>query len=737
MKRIPFLAGFGFLMVLYGILPGVLRAESANMESLLEMPLDQLVQIKVASNIVSDIEKQPVSITVITDRQIRLSGARTLNEVIMTYVPGFFLVEDQDDSIAAFRGLAPDNNSKVMLLLNGHNINTEWFWGPPDAVLNSINLDWIKRIEVIRGPGSVTLGQGALLGVINIVTRTGADAETAVFSGYGKDDFWKIGAQTAFQKAHTSGYMYAAAVDYDGQRLRETGWAAEKGFEGAAGGTVADAGHRLKRAENQTVVADIVHKGFRMDLLYTDQQRDLYNFYRDRDQFRQKLMNLNLEHELSVTENINLTTKASLARDDFYLSTVNGLTTGGTREDRYGLSAVANINDLIPDNRLAIGAEYRGFEFGEENANGDNFIINRLDDKTLTQLPRANQVRTWGYPDDIDVYSFFAEDFYALTPQTTLFAALRYDRHSEWRENVSPRLGALCSPDDRLNFRLSYQVGFRGAPGVHYGGGYKHDGLLRASNFDDIAAAQIPRDPSEPDSPYYENIPQTDPETMHSWELAMDARIQRRWHFNASSFFNIVEDVIDVGVIYADPAEFDMPAIGTDTPGDWNGYWFYKNTAGRIRHYGLEAGLAYAGRIFSAELSHSLVKLDADNAANKTSMYVTPNEHIRAYPEHVTRLNLMISPVDRITTAVNYLYYYSWYSPRPNQPDKKMDGNHILNLSAMINIIEDVELSLVVKNVLDEDELYPINKNAGEESLPDGSPALEEQTFWITLRHAF
>jgi len=79
MKRIPFLAGFGFLMVLYGILPVVLHAESADMESLIEMPLDQLVQVKVASNIVSDIEKQPVFITVISDRQIRLSGSGTLN----------------------------------------------------------------------------------------------------------------------------------------------------------------------------------------------------------------------------------------------------------------------------------------------------------------------------------------------------------------------------------------------------------------------------------------------------------------------------------------------------------------------------------------------------------------------------------------------------------------------------------------------------------------------------------
>ena len=59
----------------------------------------------------------------------------------------------------------------MLLLVNGVNMNTEFFWGPPGAILNSTNYDYIDRIEVIRGPGSVTLGQGALLGVINIITK--------------------------------------------------------------------------------------------------------------------------------------------------------------------------------------------------------------------------------------------------------------------------------------------------------------------------------------------------------------------------------------------------------------------------------------------------------------------------------------------------------------------------------------------------------------------------------------
>ncbi len=85
--------------------------------------------ISVASNISTDENKQPAAVTTITRQQLQLSSARTLAEALTLFVPGFFLVEDQDDMIMGFRGLAPDNNSKVMLLINGHNVNTEFFWG--------------------------------------------------------------------------------------------------------------------------------------------------------------------------------------------------------------------------------------------------------------------------------------------------------------------------------------------------------------------------------------------------------------------------------------------------------------------------------------------------------------------------------------------------------------------------------------------------------------------------------
>jgi len=182
---------------------GLWAACDTSFDDLINLPFEQLLEtdVSVASKVSNDPDKQPVSVTVVTREQLQLSAARTLNEALMVYVPGFFTVEDQDDTIAAFRGLAADNNSKVMMLLNGHNLNAEWFMGPPDAILNSNNFDWIERIEVIRGPGSVTLGQGALLGVINIITRKAEQlvpgchkSKLNLLSGAGLNNAWQGGA---------------------------------------------------------------------------------------------------------------------------------------------------------------------------------------------------------------------------------------------------------------------------------------------------------------------------------------------------------------------------------------------------------------------------------------------------------------------------------------------------------------------------------------------------------------
>jgi hypothetical protein len=68
-------------------------------------------------------EKQiPASIYSISHEEIKLTGARHLGELLQILVPAFMWVTDEDDFIFGFRGLVQDNNSTVVLLLNGQNV---------------------------------------------------------------------------------------------------------------------------------------------------------------------------------------------------------------------------------------------------------------------------------------------------------------------------------------------------------------------------------------------------------------------------------------------------------------------------------------------------------------------------------------------------------------------------------------------------------------------------------------
>jgi len=704
----------------------------ASFDDLLKMPFNQLfeTEVNVASKVSTDPAKQPASVTVISREQLQLSAARTLSEALMTYVPGYFTVEDQDDTIASFRGLAPDNNSKALMLLNGHNLNAEWFMGPPDAILNSNNFDWIERIEVIRGPGSVTLGQGALLGVINIVTRKAehlapncGQTKANLMAGAGLNNAWQGGGEWAVNDLDYDAYLHIQESDYAGQALRREGWAVDKAFLGDAGGVIADAGHRLKRADNLSLFGHLRYHQINVDLLHVDQTRDLYNLYRDRDQLEQAITYVGLSHNARLTENIELQSKGDVAVDDYTLHSINGDTvTGGTQENRYGLQEVLRLNNLWQGNTLALGAEFHAYDFGLANDNGGNFFLNSLAAKNQSDPAALNQDYTYVYPNTVEVYSLFAEDNYQISPSVTLFGGLRYDEHRFWGGNVSPRLGAFYYPWQDGQFRLSYQQGFRGAVGINYSGCCRHDGFLREGNFDQVNAAQLPG---------YDNLQAVRPEKLHNLELAFNQRFNAHWRFENVLFYNRIENIIDVGVIYGDrfSPPITLPPLGSDVPGTSNNYWFFKNNNGSIEQLGTEASLHYATGDWDVSASHSFVEVMAASSQNIGSMYVTKDQQQKASPQNVTRLNVIWRPLEQLSLSANYLHYSDWSATT----GLKADGGNLLNASASYRPWRRLELIANVKNILGENNLYPMNNNANGFVSP-GTPALETTTFWFTAR---
>jgi outer membrane receptor for ferrienterochelin and colicin len=752
-SKIPKIFLFLIVLGIASVLP--LKAQEQQGSSLYQFSLEDFANpiqtqnsVTVASNLLQSSEKQPASVTTISRQWLQTSGARTLAEALMLFVPGFFLVEDQDDVIAGFRGLAPDNNAKVLLLFNGQSLNTEFFWGPSDAILNSANFDYIERIEVIRGAGSVTLGQGALLGVINIITRQGDDlnhqqslVQGNMNIGVGKNTLLHGSADVQVNTYELKSYFHLSTNRYEGQALRREGWAEAQNNQGYAGGQVADIGLRLKRAENVTMVGVLSYKDFTLNALYSNQTRDLYNFFRDRNVFNQTLTAITGSYRKNLTARLLFRADLSYQKDLFALYSVIGTAMGGTREDRFGGKILLTADEWIAKNKIAVGAEMRRFEMGKPNAQNNNFIANVVG--TFDPIT-ANDSLTMGFRKDIHLLSIFAENLYSPSEKLDFFAALRYDNHPFWGSNLSPRIGAIYSPKEKWQWRLSYQAGFRGAVGLHYTGGYRLDGFLRAENYNRIEEAAI-GGAGQDGLQIERNLPTTLPERIHNIEAALSYRFSEKLHLNSVLFFNRVVNVIDVGVIYRDPAQMPLTAIGTDVAGDWNGFWFFKNTPGAFNQIGTETTLSYQNEVqnLGFRLSHALVRVlsatqaQRELAQNQNSMYLATKDdgdlHFKAYPENIIRAHLHYKPLKKLALALHGLWYGRWYAPLGSVSE----GGFLLNAGLSWDISPRLVGTLNVKNLLNLRSLYPMNSNAGGPDVSQGTPAWESRTFWANIRLLF
>jgi outer membrane receptor protein involved in Fe transport len=142
------------------------------------MSLEQLMEIPVmaASKYEQPQSQVAASVSVITREDIRSFGWLTLGEALAS-LPGFHITNDRQYTYVGARGLGvPDDyNTRLLITLNGNRLNEPTY----DSVMAGhefpLHQDLIERIEVIPGPGGAVYGQNALFGVINVVTRDGAD----------------------------------------------------------------------------------------------------------------------------------------------------------------------------------------------------------------------------------------------------------------------------------------------------------------------------------------------------------------------------------------------------------------------------------------------------------------------------------------------------------------------------------------------------------------------------------
>ncbi len=735
-------------------------------QDFLALSLEELMEtnVEVASRVSLRLGQQPVSVTTINTEQIRLSGARTLNELLMLHVPGYFLVEDQDDTIAAVRGMAPDNNSKLMLLLDGRNLNADWFWGPPDALLNGIDLSWIERIEVIRGPGSVTQGQGALLGVVNIVSRrTTQQSQQSARLDLGADGRrgaswrWNWVGDARESAAPRRFELMLSRGHYEGNPIANAGLATQV----EQGLSVYERNHHLKRSDYQNALLHFSDGNLDVSAFHFDQLRDLYNWRRDREQVRQRIDGIELQLKTPLSQG-ELSTEVYFHQDDYELRShggsltsatrviVPGLILGGSRENRYGTRVAFASGDWFEQHRFALGAELNHFRFGQANFRGNNFIVNTQEEALASGFARLNERNRWAFPGALSVKSIFAEDFIRLNDALEAFVAARWDSHPEWGSQLSPRVGVLWQANTQHDFRLSWQRGFRGAVGVNYSGGFAGDGLLREANFAEVENNEFFRANGN------RNLKPVQPEQLSSLELAWRYQANERFRLNAVGFYNVTENVIGVGANFLADDALRARAlaartrIGSDVIGDWGGVFYFQNNAGKLRHLGLEFELEYQLPEYglNCKLSQASVRVQDVDAGQfgPGNIYVSgtvDEPHLRSFPENVSRAALRWQPsfASHWIVQLTHVYYPSWHPPNANNASRALDapGNGFTNLGLawQVKQFDGLVAELQVKNLFGADNLYPATSVAGEGQGNQGVPALEARSAWISLEYRF
>ncbi|HEV2386609.1 MAG TPA: TonB-dependent receptor [Candidatus Acidoferrales bacterium] len=163
------------LWILSFIPPAAAQDQSRDISSL---SIEQLMQIQVTSvsRTKASVEHSAAAIYVITQSDIRRSGATSIPD-LLRMVPGLEVAQINAHAWAiSARGFNDRFSNKLLVMIDGRTVYSPLFsgvfWDLQDVMLEDVD-----RIEVIRGPGAALWGANAVNGVINIVTKKAKDTQ--------------------------------------------------------------------------------------------------------------------------------------------------------------------------------------------------------------------------------------------------------------------------------------------------------------------------------------------------------------------------------------------------------------------------------------------------------------------------------------------------------------------------------------------------------------------------------
>lgn len=410
--------------------------------------------IEESSNIAAEaklnIDFIPAFVTVLHHDELSRLGIDTVFEA-MALVPGVELfMEATGAKQLIFRGVK--EKGKVKLLIDGIDINNN-FRGSVYYYYD-FPIELVDRIEVIRGPGAVLYGSGAMSGVVNIVTKSADESSHSnVFGSLSSHDTYK-GGMLLSNNINDRWHLALDGYYTRGDKEIDAG-PDKKGAFGESDESVKDYSVGLSARDNHLQFISRFKRsqdGIAFGGKY-------YNFVPNSDKkgIISTTFLTELQYVNQLLPKIDYKLKAGYSYYNQDLEARAFRTPAG-----YGMYRVDYSEDKLYAD-LSLLAEISSHEI----IGGVRFADNQQD-KGEFKTYIESQPEHLLMPDQIikpdrsrQVYSLYFNDNFQLNDALEFSFGLRYDFYSEIDDTFNPRLGLVYRLNDELNFKAMYSRAYR------------------------------------------------------------------------------------------------------------------------------------------------------------------------------------------------------------------------------------------------------------------------------------
>lgn len=210
-------------------------------DSLRSITIDEVVVT--GSNMATGRNLLPYTVSVIDKSQLDATGQTQLLSAISGQVPSLFVtqrsiigfgVSNGGSGHIKMRGVGGDRASAVLMMVDGQ---PQYAGIYSHHIADFYNKEYVERVEVLRGPGSVLYGSNAMAGVINVITRQAPTdgIHATLTSQYGSYNTWLTALTATTRYNRFSALMSLSHDRTDGNvkgfDYRQWGGYAKAGYE--------------------------------------------------------------------------------------------------------------------------------------------------------------------------------------------------------------------------------------------------------------------------------------------------------------------------------------------------------------------------------------------------------------------------------------------------------------------------------------------------------------------------